>query len=126
MAAFVSADLLLHTEGVLRMLQGCTPSSVLTEVPCHTMQARTARDAMNVMRLALRLVLEGDGNAEDVSDSLATVPSVDDDEEDVVIDSPDDDSAAKGVACKQHVGSARASLCKAHCALSYNRCIAWS
>ena len=90
------------------MLQGCTLVSRTYRGPLHMLQAHTARVAMKVMRLALHLVLKGDGDVEDVTDSPASVPSEDpeqdDEEEDVVIDSPDDDPSAEGVVCVKHFG----------------------
>ena len=100
------------------MLQSCITFSHAHRGPLHTLQARTAQDALNVMRLALHVVLEGDGDAEDVTDSPASNPSVapeqeeEEEEEDVVVDSPDVASAAEGVVCMQHVGSACTSCAK--------------
>lgn len=83
---------------------------------------------MKAMRLALHLVLEGGGDAEDVVDSpasiLSVVPEQEEDEEDVEIDSPGSNSAAEGVVCTQHVRSSRASCAKRVVLWRHNRSVA--
>ena len=103
------------------MLQGCTRFSRAYRGSLHTLQARTARDAKKAMHLALHLVLEGHGHADDVTDSPASTPSVapeqeqEEEEEDVEIDSPDDNTSAEGMVCMQHNGSACAFMQSALC-----------
>ena len=76
------------------MLQGYTLFPRAYSGPLHTLQACTTHDAMDSMRLAIHLVLEGNGVAEDVTDS------------------PAGDSSPDGVVCLQHVGSTCASCAK--------------